>query len=597
MRSIKVKLTLIFSALSLLLLFLILTVFYLAATAGIYSGAKNRADVLSDEFAYSLEILAAQDNFFNTQRLVEKSSVLEGVVVIFVVDTRNQVLAHTNKQTVGQTFTSPLITQAVKENEKVSNSEDGHLIIVTPLHGTTYNDEYHNVIAALWIEIDVTPSVDFTQRVFLEVTFASIFVFMVLFTGYYLSVKSIIIDRLQDMETGIARQLEDKSLSVLNIKPSFGGEDEINSLANKYNFLAASLHDSQDKLKTERDFALQVMESMREGLTLTNAAGLFEYVNPAYAGFLGLAPAQIIGHSPADFTHPDDQLKNAGQVKARKSGESSSYEVRLISRDGAEVYVLISAAPRFVNGQFAGSIAVVTNISQRSRLEQMKSDFINRASHELRTPLTTAILMANLLESGTDEEKRQFLTVLKQQLDRQRLLLNDLLVAGRIESRNFNIHLSTINIIPAIREAIDSVKPQADARQIQFQFEADPLTPPSLTDAQALLQVLLNLLSNAIKFSHPDGLVLVGVQHEGRSIRISVRDYGMGIPAQDLAHISDRFFRAQNATQMEIPGTGIGLYIVKEIMESLGGHLQIESVEGQGTTATVTIPAAGDVPS
>ncbi|MBK8420044.1 MAG: PAS domain S-box protein [Anaerolineales bacterium] len=120
-------------------------------------------------------------------------------------------------------------------------------------------------------------------------------------------------------------------------------------------------------------------------MTISNAEQRFEYVNPAYAGLLGLTPDQIIGRSPKDVTHPDDFEKNSEEENLRKSGKSSSYELRLLASDGNEVHVLISSVPRFQDGKFAGSIAVITNISQRARLEQMKSDFINRASHELRT--------------------------------------------------------------------------------------------------------------------------------------------------------------------------------------------------------------------
>ncbi len=114
------------------------------------------------------------------------------------------------------------------------------------------------------------------------------------------------------------------------------------------------------------------------------------------------------------------------------------------------------------------------------------------------------------------------------------------------------------------------------------------------TDRQALLQVLLNLLSNAIKFSRPNNTIEITARKVENSLLIAVQDHGIGIPAQDLPHISSRFFRAQNATQMEIQGSGIGLYIIKEIMEAIGGQMKIDSVENEGTTVTVSIPLEVD---
>ncbi len=239
-------------------------------------------------------------------------------------------------------------------------------------------------------------------------------------------------------------------------------------------------------------------------------------------------------------------------------------------------------------------IVVAHDITERARLEQMKTDFINRASHELRTPLTTAILMADLLEGGTEQERQQFLEILKQELNRQRLLLDDLLVAGRIESDRFKVHLSPLDVLPLIEEAVSSVQPQADARQIAIQLETAESLPMANADRQALLQVLLNLLSNAIKFSRPNSTIEISTRKVEKSIMIAVQDHGIGIPAQDLPHISSRFFRAQNATQLEIQGSGIGLYIIKEILEALGGCMKMDSVENEGTTVTVFIPLDTD---
>ncbi|HQX01517.1 MAG TPA: PAS domain S-box protein, partial [Anaerolineales bacterium] len=411
MQSLRIKLTLIYSALSLAGLLLTLLIFYSSTTSIVYQGAEARAEVLSDEFEYAVEIMAADNDIFSMQRMVEKSSLLDDVIQIIVIDTNNNILAHTNNRLIGTPlpFSSPMIDEAILKHRKISNTSEGSVIFVTPLHGQVYTHEFQEVIGTLWVEIDVTPTIELTQRFFVGVTLAAVGIFLMFFFGYYISVKSIIIDRLHEMEMGIAHHMQGGQPSALMIKESFGREDEINTLAQTYNYLITSLQDSQKKLQTERDFALLVMESMREGLTITNIDEQFEYVNPAFAQFLGLSPDQIIGLSPNDVTHPDDVEKNSEEKELRKKGKSSSYETRLLAKDGSEINVLISSVPRFQEGKFSGSIAVITNISQRARLEQMKTDFINRASHELRTPLTTAILMADLLDSGSDEEKKQHL--------------------------------------------------------------------------------------------------------------------------------------------------------------------------------------------
>ncbi len=894
MRSLKVKLTSVYSALGLTGLLLTLTFFYSASSIGIYQGALNRVDVLSDEISYSLEILAEYDDIFPMQRLIEKSSTLKGVVKIVVVDTQQKILAHTDRKQVGQSLHSPLIRESLLERSEISQTIEGHIIFIRPLHGQAYTSKFHDVSGALWVEIDISQSLSQLQQTFGWVSLSSLAILLPFYIAQYFTIKKVIIDRLGDMEAGIAQSMQEDHLSALTVKKSFGSEDEINALAQTYNYLLTSLSDSQKKIKAERDFAVQIMENMSEGLFITNAEKFLEYSNPAFARLLGLPTAQVIGRELLDFTPLEDQQKIATEWERRKNGETGIYETRLLSQDGTEINALISSVPRFENGSFSGSIAVITDmrqrtrieqmtvslqrklvfeeltahlaatfmtmraselndsiqdalrqlgelfdvdrtyifefteggefmnntyewcaenispqienlqnlpseilpwwmsllkkgetinvprvsemppeafeeqnilceqgiqsvlvtpitsdsglfgfmgfdsvarertwlldevqllqvlmgivintitrqqaeeklresearnrafldgipdlifrmddngtfldfragdetalyiapekiigqkieavlpreiteltlasiknaletkqpqkfeykiqgntglvtydarvvssnpkevivvahdITERARLEQMKTDFINRASHELRTPLTTAILMADLLEGGTEEERRQFLEILKQELNRQRLLLDDLLVAGRIESDRFEVHLSPLDVLPLIEEAISSVQPQADARQIALQVQAAECLPLANTDRQALLQVLLNLLSNAIKFSRPNGIIEISAHKAENSLLIAVQDHGIGIPAQDLPHISSRFFRAQNATEMEIQGSGIGLYIIREIMEAIGGRMKIESVENEGTTLTVFIPLEVD---
>lgn len=894
MRSLKVKLTFVYSALGLIGLLLALIFFYYASSTGIYQNAKNRVDLLSDEISYSLEILAELDDVFPMQRLIEKSSSLEGVVKIVVVDTQQKILAHTDRKQVGQSLNSELVGKALLQRNEVSQTIEGHIIFIRPLHGQDYSSEFHNVSGALWVEIDISPSLAQLQRTFGFISLASLAILLSFYIAQYFIIKKVVIDRLRDVEAGIAQSMQGEHLSALMVGKSFGSEDEINTLAQTYNYLFTSLQDSKKKLEAERDFALRIMESMGEGLTITNIKGRFEYVNPAYAGFLGLSPEQVIGHTPDEFSIPEDPESISKELENQKSGKSSSYETHLLSQDGTAINVLISSVPRFESGSFSGSIAVVTDIRQRvrieqmtaslqrklvfeeltahlaatfmtmgaseldeaiqdalqhlgeffnvdrtyifeftgdgefmnntyewcaenispqienlqnlpseilpwwvnmlktgetinvprvsemppeafeeqnilseqgiqsvlvtpitsesglfgfmgfdsvvcernwskdeiqllqvlmgivmntitrqraeeklresearnsaflngipdlifrmddggtfldfragdetalyiapekiigekienifprdiaqltltsiknaletkqpqkfeykiqgnaglatydvrvvstnpkevivvahditerARLEQMKTDFINRASHELRAPLTTAILMADLLEGGTEQERQQFLEILKQELNRQRLLLDDLLVAGRIDSKRFNVRLSPLNVLPLIEEAISSVQPQADARQIAIQLETAESLPLANTDRQAMLQILLNLFSNAIKFSHPDNIVEICARPEGDSLLVAVKDYGVGIPTQDFPHIASRFFRAQNATELEIPGTGIGLYIIREILEALGGRMEIASVENEGTTVTIFIPLHHD---
>ena len=238
MQSLRIKLTLIYSALSLAGLLLTLLIFYSSTTSIVYQGAEARAEVLSDEFEYAVEIMAADNDIFSMQRMVEKSSLLEDVIQIIVIDTNNNILAHTNNRLIGTPlpFSSPMIDEAILKHRKISNTSEGSVIFVTPLHGQVYTHEFQEVIGTLWVEIDVTPTIELTQRFFVGVTLAAVAIFLMFFFGYYISVKSIIIDRLHDMEMGIAHHMQGGQPTALMIKESFGREDEINTLAQTYNY-------------------------------------------------------------------------------------------------------------------------------------------------------------------------------------------------------------------------------------------------------------------------------------------------------------------------------------------------------------------------
>jgi len=220
----------------------------------------------------------------------------------------------------------------------------------------------------------------------------------------------------------------------------------------------------------------------------------------------------------------------------------------------------------------------------------MKSDFINRASHELRTPLTSAMLMAELLQhGGSEEERTEYLDALVRELNRQKELVDQLLLAGRLESGRMKIDAVSMDLIPVLRESVRSIKVIGDRRRIAVKLETKHEAINILGDASGLSQVFINLINNAVKFS-PEGKTVdvVAVKGEREAI-VSITDHGLGIPPDALPHLFERFYRAKNVTVAEIPGSGVGLYIVKSIVDELGGKIEVKSELNQGTTFTVSL--------
>jgi PAS domain S-box-containing protein len=244
------------------------------------------------------------------------------------------------------------------------------------------------------------------------------------------------------------------------------------------------------------------------------------------------------------------------------------------------------------------ALLVVRDITEQAKLNEMKSDFINRASHELRMPLTNAILMVNLIqEGGAPAELQEYWSILASELDRQKVLIERLLVAGRLESRALRLEIAPIDLVSILDESILAVKLFANKKNIGIRTSLPDGPLIIMGDKSGLQQVFINLINNAVKFSPEGTSVEVDVRLEAETVRVAISDHGMGIPAEDIPHLCERFFRGRNVTIAEIPGSGIGLYIVKSIVEELGGSIQVESILKQGTTITVALKRADSQPA
>ncbi|MGZ9223925.1 MAG: ATP-binding protein [Anaerolineales bacterium] len=236
------------------------------------------------------------------------------------------------------------------------------------------------------------------------------------------------------------------------------------------------------------------------------------------------------------------------------------------------------------------ALVVIRDITDQVELNEMKFDFINRASHELRTPLTAAMLMAELIqEGGTQEELEEYWRTLGSELNRQKILIDRLLIAGRLESGMMTLEHAPIDLIPVLEESIMAVKAIANKRRVALDLRTERRPVFILGDKSGLQQVFINLINNAAKFSPEGSSVTINVTEAEDEVRVSISDQGLGIPPEAQQHLFERFYRARNVTIAEIPGSGIGLYIVKSIVEELGGKINVESELNKGTIFTVTL--------
>jgi signal transduction histidine kinase len=231
---------------------------------------------------------------------------------------------------------------------------------------------------------------------------------------------------------------------------------------------------------------------------------------------------------------------------------------------------------------------------QLREVDRLKDEFVAAVSHELRTPLTSIRGYLDLLLDGSagelSEPQRRYLAVADRNSQRLLDLVGDLLLFAQIRAGKFRLQREHVDAVDVAREAFSAAAPAADAKQIELVL-VDGVQAPLAADRARLGQVLDNLLSNAVKFTPEGGTVTLTVQPDADRVRLAVADTGMGIPAGELEQLFGRFFRTSNATEQAIPGTGLGLTIVKALVEAHGGRISVESVEGSGTTFRIELPS------
>jgi signal transduction histidine kinase len=226
---------------------------------------------------------------------------------------------------------------------------------------------------------------------------------------------------------------------------------------------------------------------------------------------------------------------------------------------------------------------------------QMQVDFVANVSHELRTPLTAVKGLVETLRDGAVDDpdvRDRFLETMEDETDRLIRLVNDLLTLSRADSEALNLQREPVDLAQLARAIVGKLAPRASARGVALQMEAAPDAPLALADPDRIEQVLVNLLDNAVKYSRPGDTVRVHVDGgPGEAARVQVWDEGIGIPADELARIGERFYRADKARSRAEGGSGLGLAIARALVEAHGGQLWLESQEGQGTVVRFTLPS------
>jgi len=225
----------------------------------------------------------------------------------------------------------------------------------------------------------------------------------------------------------------------------------------------------------------------------------------------------------------------------------------------------------------------------------MKTEFVSIAAHQLRTPLSAIKWTLRMVLDGDfgpiTEEQRDFMEKTYKSNERMITLINDLLNVSRIEEGRFLYKPILTDIESVVQFVIDSYKEEIEKRKIKFEFKKpEKKLPKVMLDVEKMRLAIQNLLENAIRYTQPEGRVTASLKYVKKEIEFSIKDTGIGIPKDQQERIFTKFFRGGNAIRLETKGSGLGLFIVKNIIEAHGGKIWFESKEGKGTTFYFTLP-------
>ncbi|MBC1474684.1 cell wall metabolism sensor histidine kinase WalK [Listeria grandensis] len=365
---------------------------------------------------------------------------------------------------------------------------------------------------------------------------------------------------------------------------------ELQDLSVSVNQLAQSLEKQMQEIELNQQRLSGIVQNLVSGVMLIDQRKLIVMTNPMME--------QIIGEKGLTSKAYYEVLKSFAltQLVDRCLEQKTPQQEEITIYFPRELILDANASPVLSKtGNITGVILLLHDITEIRRLENVRSEFVANVSHELKTPVTALKGFAETLLDGAMYDEallKKFLTIIKEESDRLHRLIMDILELSRIEQKHVSMNLEQVDVEDVVVATMDTVRPMAAAKEIQ-------LIPPNLAtpivmqaERDRLQQILINLISNAIVYTPQKGKVTVGVTENiaNETIAITVKDNGIGIPVKDIDRIFERFYRVDRARSRHSGGTGLGLSIVKHIVESCGGQIQVESVEGSGTTFTVTLP-------
>lgn len=365
--------------------------------------------------------------------------------------------------------------------------------------------------------------------------------------------------------------------------------DETKKLADNINFLVEELRDKVRIAHEEKSKLMAALTSITEGVLILDDQGVIEFVSPVLVEMLSSRYEDICGKTLMEGFRSVDLQRAYAEFK--KTSQNISREIVLGTTEPVILNISLSAVHGHPEGE--KTMIVFHDMTRLKKLERMRTDFVANVTHEIKTPLTAIIGYLETLRDGAidhSEEARRFVDIVLKQTQRLNRLVDDLLILSNLEMKETKLNFETVFLKSAVNNVICLIEAKAASKNITMENKVEDTFEPIRADKDKLTQILVNLLDNAVKFTPEGGRISVEAVLSENDVVLSIRDTGIGVPANEIQRLGERFYRVDRSRSRELGGTGLGLSIVKHLMIAHGGRMEIQSQVGQGTTVLLYFP-------
>ena len=363
------------------------------------------------------------------------------------------------------------------------------------------------------------------------------------------------------------------------------GTRELADLAHAFNAMAADLRRLITEQERSRSRLEATLANLNDGVVITDEAGTVVRLNAAATRMLGATSEEAVGQPFVVVSRDHDLADLLSAALATNGPRAATVEY---SRDRR---VLEASAQPFSGGGERLGLVVLRDVTELRRLERMRQEFVANVSHELRTPLASIRVLVETLEAGAADDPAvagAFLRRIIGEVDHLVGLVDELLDLARLETGRAVLRVEAWEPVDLLTRAVERLRPQVERAGLVLRVEVPPELPRLRVDRGRIEQVLMNLIHNAVKFTPEGGEIVVGAEMADGMVLMSVRDTGVGIAAEELPRIFERFYKSDAARRS--PGSGLGLAIAKHIVQAHGGKIWAESMPGRGATFFFTLP-------